>query len=133
MANWYKHISNPPAIPWLTWIINGTKTFEGRLYKEDWAQMNVGDQIHFSSEGPNCVCTVVTLRRYDSFADAFDDLGQSLVPVPNILRADVIELYAKYYSEDDIRKFGVVAVEVEPVQSRVRTSDLYDECCDASK
>lgn len=126
MAIWYKHISNPTATPWLTWIINGSKKFEGRLYKEDWAQMKVGDQIHLSSEGLSCVCAIVTLRRYDSFADAFDDLGQSLVPVPNISRAQVTELYAKYYNEDDIKKFGVVAVEVEPMQSRFQSSDLYD-------
>jgi len=113
MAIWNKHISNPVATPWLDWIIAGTKTYEGRLYKDDWVTMKVGDKIHFHSEDRDAICVITDLRRYQDFAHSFINLRNQLVPIANITTDAVVKLYSQYYNEENIKKYGVVAVGVK--------------------
>lgn len=44
---WLKHIANPHETPWLDWIEDGFKIYEGRVYQGDWREMKVGDIIDF--------------------------------------------------------------------------------------
>jgi ASC-1-like (ASCH) protein len=114
-GNLEKHIANPITTPWLDWIISGRKTFEGRVNQGDWTHMKIGDEIYFYSDDNNAICVIADLKKYTDFAQAFDDLQSQLVPIPNITRDEVTNIYSQYFNEDDIKKFGVVAVGVKPI------------------
>ena len=111
-----KSLQNTPELPWFDWIANGTKRYEGRLRRDEWAALSVNDKIVFiSPDNRELFCRVVSLPCFESFGAAFDALGSALVPVPGVNTADVIKIYGQYYSEENIRNYGVVAVEVEPL------------------
>lgn len=111
-----KSLQNPPESPWFDWICDGTKRYEGRLWKDDWASLAVGDIISFVCPMKReLVCRVVSLPRFESFGAAFDALGPALVPIPGVNTADVVKTHGQYYNDEDVRQYGVVAVEVEPL------------------
>lgn len=112
-----KSLQNPPESPWFDWIAAGVKKYEGRLLKDDWATLQVDDLITFvSPDGRELTCKVVSLPRFSSFVEAFERLGAELVPVPGANSAKVASLYGQYYSEEQQSQYGVVAVQVVPLQ-----------------
>lgn len=111
-----KSLQNPPESPWFDWICEGKKKFEGRLKKDDWASLSINDHVTFvCPEGRELITRVLDLPTFDTFGDAFDALGSELVPVPGVDTADVINIYGKYYKNEDVVKYGVIAVKVEPI------------------
>lgn len=111
-----KALQNPPESPWFDWIANGTKRYEGRLWKDDWASLSIDDIIVFiSPEKREMTCRVIGLPRFESFGAAFVALGSALVPVPGVNTADVVKIYGQYYKDEDVLHYGVVAVELEPI------------------
>lgn len=112
---WNKSIQNPEEIPWLDLIEKRIKKYEGRIRKEDWTKIMVGDVINFNS-GTKTVKTIVTeLRYYPDFKEAFCDLGQELVPISEITPDEVAKLYSQYFSSEFIKEYGVVAVGVKVI------------------
>lgn len=121
-ATYVKPLDNDQ--PWLEWIHIGKKTYEGRLYKGDWTNVEPGDVIRFEStksddsgqiSSLSVLVKVTELRRYKSFGEAFDELGSALIPILGITRKEVIEMYQRYFSEEETERYGVVAVGVTPV------------------
>lgn len=107
------NIQNPPTTPWLDWIESGIKKYEGRLNRGIFMKMKVGDIIIFKDNRGKMVRTkIVNLKLYSNFGEAFQDLGEELVPVKNITSDRVKSLYAKYFREKDIATHGVVAIEL---------------------
>ncbi|XWV25583.1 protein of hypothetical protein function DUF437 [Tupanvirus deep ocean] len=115
MKIWEKSIQNPSETPWADWIICGKKIWEGRLYRDDWTNVRVGDIIIFKydNNNKNFKVVVTDLKYFIDFGEAFNTLGMGLVPVEGISVEDVVTFYKKYYSEADTIKYGVVAVGVK--------------------
>jgi ASC-1-like (ASCH) protein len=133
---WEKELQNPPETPWMNWIETGLKIFEGRIFMKDWQKVKVGDTIFFSLIKDSvinhdvCLETVVTeLRFFIDFGEAYRQLGDKLVPgrydVPNdplvplrekLSEEEVKKMYSEYFSEADIRTYGVVAVGIRPIK-----------------
>jgi ASC-1-like (ASCH) protein len=112
---WNVTIQNPNETPWLNWIESGIKTYEGRLRKGVWTQMKIGDTIIF--ECNKKVETVITdLKYFDDFKKAHDTLKNNLVPIENCTTDQVEKLYLQYFSKDDIKKYGVIAIGVKPTK-----------------
>jgi tRNA (cytosine38-C5)-methyltransferase len=107
---WKKRIQNPPERPWLDWIEQGKKRFEGRLFKGDWQQVAIGDLIELFSTDKSVIVQVTDLRRYTDFKEAFNDLGEKLVPIEGIDADTVVMMYREYY--EDVAEHGVLCVGV---------------------
>jgi ASC-1-like (ASCH) protein len=107
---WRKRIQNTPERPWLDWIEQGKKRFEGRLFKGDWQQVALGDLIELVSTDKSVIVQVTDLRRYTDFKEAFIDLGDRLVPIEGIDADTVVTLYREYY--EDVAEQGVLCVGV---------------------
>lgn len=106
-----KNIQNPPNVPWLDWIIEGKKTYEGRLNVGDWRTLRPEDIIIFYDQNNKSIKTVVSdLKYFKNFRMAFRSLGQQLVPIQGISEEEVENLYWKYFKQDDIDRYGVVAI-----------------------
>lgn len=106
-------ISNRKDAPWLNLIQKGKKRYEGRLRKGIWNEMKVGDSIIFYNDNQEVATTIVSLTEYDDFEEAFHELGEAFIPIKGITEKEVNELISRYYSDDMIRKYGVVAVGIK--------------------
>lgn len=102
--------------PWFGLIRSGQKTAEGRLNRGLFAKLQAGDVVQWQqSDAPqNVVNTrIVSVRRYASFADmlAAERLKNTLpVKEINTVNKGVKDVYYKYYTPVDERKYGVVAI-----------------------
>ena len=96
-----------------TKILEGTKTVEMRLFDEKRSAVSVGDTIVFedASDGAQLECAVLALHRYASFAELYAHHDKVSIGYGENETADPNDMLA-YYSEDDIRKYGVVGIEI---------------------
>lgn len=98
-------------------IASGRKTVELRLYDEKRRKINIGNKIVFTRfEDPEQKMEVVVkaLHRYASFEDLFRNIspekcGNNRSETPEEAAAGML----KYYSEDQIKKYGVLGIEIE--------------------
>ena len=104
-----KHISKP----WLQYIISETKTFEGRVNKGFWKDLKIGDTFVLYDGTSEATVQVSSLTYFRDFGDAWFILQDKLIPndICNIVTiSDARKMYSQYFSQDDIKKYGVVAV-----------------------
>ncbi|NPA47145.1 MAG: ASCH domain-containing protein [Thermococci archaeon] len=93
-------------------IAEGRKRIEGRLYDEKRQGIRPGDEIVFENR---LVCVVKDVRVYPSFREMLEREGLDNV-LPGVESVDEgVRVYRRFYSEEKERKYGVVAIEVEPV------------------
>ena len=108
--------SKIPRIPWFDWIAKWNQKYEGRLWKDDWANLAENDVIVFiSPTSANCPA-VSSVCPFRIFFGAAWCTWAALVPVPGVNTADVVKIYGQYYKDEDVQAYGVVAVEVEPIK-----------------
>jgi ASC-1-like (ASCH) protein len=100
--------------PWLGWIVDGPKRYEGRLKRGFWARIKAGDQFVAFSKLREELLRVRSVKEYPDFAEAWGELGEALIPKCKSKEA-AMAMYTKFNSVKDILKSGVVAVEVEVV------------------
>lgn len=123
-----KKLNNYLPTPWLDWIEQGLKKYDGRLNRGSWKNIEVGDVIVWSDVGRNessnpnkgkIVETKVTkLKYYPNFVEAFRDLGQKMVPIKNITEEEVTAIYLKFFKKNDIKKYGAVAIGLKVIASQ---------------
>eukprot|EP00729_Bicosta_minor_P009338 gene9338-29256_t len=100
--------------PWLSQIVSGAKTFEGRVNRGMWATLARGDILLASSERYKEVELEVTvLHTFADFDGAFEALGTALLPNGAANAVEALALYRQWYSAETVEKAGgVVAVGV---------------------
>lgn len=97
-------------------IASGKKTVELRLFDARRRRIDIGDRIVFTNvDDPmkKIAVTVRSLHRYASFEDLFADIllekcGNSSTDTPDMATAGM----GKYYTDDQIRKYGVLGIEI---------------------
>ncbi|RLF90227.1 isomerase [Thermococci archaeon] len=97
---------------YLRLIKEGKKRIEGRLYDEKRRRIKEGDIIIFEGK---LRAKVKALRIYPSFKEMLKKEGiENVLPgVKNI--EEGVQIYRQFYSEEREKKYGVVAIEVEPI------------------
>lgn len=116
-----KQVLNTAQFPWFDWIYEGSKTYEGRLYKGLWSNLKLGDEIILKSGNKskcwhNCMLIQVKdIKYYKDFGLAFDDLGDKLVPI-KVDRKTVMEEYQKFHTEYDLSKYLVICIGIEIIR-----------------
>lgn len=125
----FKSIKNPRESPYLDWIKSGIKIYEGRLETkiQEW-NLYVGKYIKFYDEEDPfsyVIVEVTSLPTFDDFGEAYDYLGEALIPGKN--RNEVIHLYNSLFHYPDeiirnnipsrmIRENRVVAIGIEVIE-----------------
>ena len=97
-------------------IKTGAKTIELRLYDEKRQKIKVGDEIEFTQTqtGEKLVAKVCGMHIYKDFADLYSSLdllkcGYDETNVKSAKPQDMNE----YYSDEAIKKYGVVGIEIK--------------------
>jgi len=111
-------IQNPRDTPWLDWIDNGIKEYEGRLNRGIFKTMKIGDKVIWYDRRSNkrVKTEIVKLEYYKNFEEAFDELGNKLVPINNATVEIVNGLYSKYFTKQEIEMSGVVAIGLKVIR-----------------
>lgn len=98
-------------------IASGQKIIESRLYDEKRQQLNIGDCVEFiqNNDFTKTILTKVkALYHYNSFDDLFSDFPPEYFGGDS--RKGLIEEIKKFYSEKEVRQYGVVGIKIELLQ-----------------
>lgn len=97
--------------PYLSFILNGQKTVEGRLNKGKFKDLKVGDKL---SIGPDeKIFTIRQINCYDNFRDMIVSEGvNNVIPDKNTIE-DAEAVYYKFYTKEQEKEFGVLAIRME--------------------
>jgi ASC-1-like (ASCH) protein len=114
MRTWRNHRKEP----YFSFVRDGVKTVEGRLNKGKYSQIKPGDQIIVQSldESESFAVVVVDARKYPTIKDMLEseDLSK-LLPDKKTLQ-EALEVYREFYTEDQEKEFGAVAIQVRLVK-----------------
>ena len=102
--------------PWFSLISLGLKVVEGRKNKGRFKDMKVGDVIEWTNNDffPRKVLTrIIGKATYKTFHEYLktEGLDKCLPGVHTIQEGE--NIYYKYYTKEDEREFGVVAIRLE--------------------
>ncbi len=97
-------------------IKSGAKTVEMRLNDERRKGISVGDRIVFShrESGDTLLVDVIGVRAYDSFDSLYRDYDKLQLGYAQDEAASPSDMLA-YYTEEQIARYGVLAIEVKLV------------------
>ena len=97
----------------LSGIKSGEKIYELRLYDEKRQKIKFGDYIVFTAEnGERLTVKVTDILRFNDFAELCAALPKTKIGYKPHEIADPEDM-AQYYAENEIKKYGVVALKIE--------------------
>ena len=100
--------------PYFSYIKDGTKRIELRLFDEKRRRIDLGDLIEFSGSNDKSVqARVVGLLRYDSFVDLCKDFDIAILADKAATKDDLIATLDEFYSPEQQAQFGVVGIRFE--------------------
>lgn len=105
-----KHLSEP----WFSLIKEGTKKVEGRIYKDFWKGLKIGDIITFYNDSNHLDVRVVGLKVYENFQEFLSSEGVENC-LPGYKLEEGLEVYYKIYSKNDEKMFGIVGIHIERI------------------
>ena len=109
-----EHLSEP----WFTLVNLGLKTFEGRLNKGRFKELEVGDVIEWYNSDfcDRSVWTrVISKNAYKTYEDYLTEKGiKNCLPGIVDMR-EGLSVYYKYYTKEQEQEFGVVAIELKKI------------------
>lgn len=109
---YYKNLSEP----WFSMISIGRKMCEGRLRKNDFANIKVNDIIIFENNDFGYKRNIKVCVNWIKFYDNFEELLTKEMLDRCLPGADTIEngkkIYYNYYSPEDEEKYKVVALHI---------------------
>lgn len=109
---------NHRAEPYFTFLKNGQKTIEGRIRRGKYAAIRPGDEIVvYNNEETDSVEVIVKkVTTYLSFEEMLTKEPLSKL-LPDAKTVDEgIGVYRKFYTAEEEKEFGVVAIEVERLE-----------------
>ena len=103
--------------PWFSLIMIRSKTIEGRLNQDDWAEMQEGDRIDWVNEDfgfkREFRTAIISKKLYPSFETYLQAEGLHKT-LPSIEKfEDGLKIYRFYYKLEEEMKYGVVALELK--------------------
>lgn len=95
-------------------VRSGIKTVEMRLFDEKRSRIHTGDTIEFinADSGEKLLCKVKGIHRYPSFESLYQNHDKISIGYRENEIADPKDMLA-YYSQEQINRYGVVAIEIE--------------------
>ena len=99
--------------PYKTFILNWQKIFEWRLNKWKFAEMQVWDILEFEDSKENF--KIISKQIFLNFSEMIEFCGiQRIIPDAETIE-EAVNVYYKFYTPEDEKNFGVVAIEIEKI------------------
>lgn len=95
-------------------IKSGDKKIEMRLFDEKRQIIQIGDTIEFLDRDTNEILSakVIALHRFKNFEQLYSAFDKALLGYTEYETANPEDM-KKYYSKNDIEKYGVVGIKIE--------------------
>jgi ASC-1-like (ASCH) protein len=112
--NYTEHLSEP----WFSLIVLGLKTIEGRKNKDRFKEMKIGDVVEWVNtdfEERKVITRIIGKTEYSTFAEYLENEGLEKC-LPGMEKYGLehgLSVYFKYFTKEDEKTFGVVAVKLE--------------------
>lgn len=100
-------------------VKDGIKNVEVRVNDEKRRKLSIGDTLIFlkrPNEDEKIIARVTRLVYFNSFSDVTDNYPMERIYLSNTSCNDYIELMRKFYNDDEVSKYGVVAIEFEQIK-----------------
>ena len=103
--------------PWFTLILLGLKTVEGRKNKGRFKDMKVGDIVEWSNDdfmSRSFLTKITGKAEYPTFKEYLEKEGLDKC-LPGMKKFGIdhgLSVYYKYYTKEDEKEFGVVAIKI---------------------
>lgn len=99
--------------PWFSYIASGKKTIEGRLNKGTFKLMQIGEIVKWINKDKEVLTKIINIKKYNSFDEYLtkESIRNCLPGITDINKG--VEIYRKYYSIDDEKRYGVLAIHIE--------------------
>lgn len=94
-------------------VRNGTKTVEVRVNDEKRRKLKIGDELIFLKRPDDIEkidAIVEDLIYYKDFNELVNDYSMKELYIDSYSKDDFIDLLKRFYSNDEINKYGVVAI-----------------------
>lgn len=112
-------------------ISSGRKTLELRLFDEKRRKLDIGDKIVFTNidDSLKKIAVVVkSLHRYATFEDLFNDCLREKCGIDSSESPlTAASKMRKYYSDDQIQRFGVLGIEIELTDTVLALEQLKEQ------
>ena len=97
-------------------IKNGLKTIEMRLFDEKRKQIKVGDTIEFTNivSLEKLKVKVIALHKFKNFEELYSHFNKTQLGYKQTENANSNDMN-QYYTNDDIRKYGVLGIEIKTI------------------
>ena len=97
-------------------IKKGLKRVEMRLWDEKRRGILTGDQILFTQRESNCtvLARVVGLKKFNSFEELYAAYDKCVLGYEENEAAQPSDM-SRYYSKEEIEKYGTLAIEIEVI------------------
>lgn len=119
--------------PYFDQIKNGTKKFEGRLKKEEFAKgekavtladVKKDDIVIWKNDSDEIKSIVTDILKFDTFVDAISYVGLiNILPSEakerNSIQKAIDNVYRQFYSEEDEKKYGVILIEIKLAEQEI--------------
>lgn len=124
-----EHLSEP----WFSLVSLGLKTCEGRLYKNRFQTYKVGDIVMWFNDDFGKTRFVMTRITHINIKETFEDLLKDnfcgglknvLPGMPSVNYG--IQVYQKYFTEEDEKKYGIVSFELKVLKYKVIQNNNVD-------
>lgn len=99
-------------------VKNGTKNVEARVNDEKRQQLKVGDVIEVlkrPDENESLNVRITNLKYFSDFAELVDNYPIERLYSASFTKEQYVALFPKFYSDEEISKYGTVAIEFEVV------------------
>ena len=95
----------------------GKKTVEMRLYDEKRLKIKDGDEIECENIDTHkkIKCEVINLTRYKDFFELYSNFDKTAIGYDEKETANAEDMYA-YYSFEQIKKYGVLVIEIKLIK-----------------
>lgn len=95
--------------PYFSSILSGEKIVEGRLNKGKFLDLQIGDILRINSE---VEFKVLEKNIYPNFREMIEKEGlKNVIPDKKTIE-DAVDIYRKFYTEEDELKYGVVGIKI---------------------
>jgi ASC-1-like (ASCH) protein len=99
--------------PYLSFVLNGKKTIEGRLNKGKFKDLKTGDILLIGPEEKEYIIERTTL--YNSFKEMIEKEGiENVVPDKNNIES-AEAVYYKFYTKEEEKEYGVLAIKIKVI------------------
>lgn len=98
-------------------VVSGLKKIELRLFRDRYAEFQVGDTIEFHNDAQETVRVQITeILRYPTFVELFSDVGVATCGAPELTGEEYAKrLLSTFYTPEQEKEYGVVGFRIELV------------------